>query len=55
MSDTERDLIEDMTNREPVVWSRALELSPRRVILHYDDIAYSCAESGYLQAFERFF
>ncbi|CAK5125719.1 unnamed protein product [Meloidogyne enterolobii] len=53
MNDSERDRIEDMAHREPVVWSRALELSPRRVILHYDDIAYSCAESGYVKAFER--
>ncbi|CAK5126378.1 unnamed protein product [Meloidogyne enterolobii] len=53
MNDSERDRIEDMMHREPVVWSRALELSPRRVILHYDDIAYSCAESGYVKAFER--
>ncbi|KAF7632081.1 hypothetical protein Mgra_00008528 [Meloidogyne graminicola] len=52
MTDFEHNIIEDM-NCEPVVWSRALELSPRRVILHYDDIAYSCAESGYLLAFER--
>jgi hypothetical protein len=54
MSESDQDKLEDMDAREPVVWCRALELSPRRAILHYDEIALSCAASGYLPALERF-
>ena len=53
MSEGEHEKLEDMESREPVVWCRALELSPRRAILHYDEIALSCAEGGYLPALER--
>lgn len=42
-----------LLERHPVVWCRALELSQRPAILHYDDIALSCAEYGLLNALER--
>jgi len=44
---------ENLLDHDPVVWCRALELSPRPAILHYDDIALSCAKSGLLRALER--
>lgn len=53
MTETDQEKLENMDTREAVVWCRALELSPRRAILHYDDIALNCAECGYLPALER--
>jgi len=55
MTETDQEKLENMDTREAVVWCRALELSPRRAILHYDDIALNCAECGYLPALERLY
>uniref|UniRef100_A0A183CH44 Exocyst complex component Sec8 n=1 Tax=Globodera pallida TaxID=36090 RepID=A0A183CH44_GLOPA len=50
MAEREQELLID---RDPVVQCRALELSPRRAILHYDEVALACAAAGYLAALER--
>jgi len=44
---------EQLLDRNTVVWCRALELCPRRAILHYEEVALFSAEHGFLQAMER--
>ncbi|KAL3111841.1 hypothetical protein niasHT_011128 [Heterodera trifolii] len=50
LPEREQDLL---VERDSVVQCRALELSPRRAILHYDEVALACAAGGYLAALER--